>query len=188
MSVIKRYANRKLYDTRAKQYVTLDALAELIRQGDDLAVIDHPTGEDITVLTLAQIIVEQEKRERGGLPQSVLKGMIQASSRALSQLRWVLPRALNQPSAFELEFKRRVETLVERGVMTEIEAAQLAAHLASAAEADVVDAHEVETDLQTRLAARGVPTRADVHTLATQLDSVAANLDRWLATAKPPTP
>jgi polyhydroxyalkanoate synthesis repressor PhaR len=183
MDVVKRYANRKLYDMRAKQYVTLDGLAERIRRGDDLAVIDHPTGEDITVLTLAQIIVEQEKKERGGLPQAVLKGMIQASSRALLQLRWALPWTAGRPSPFELELKRRVSLLVERGQMTEAEGARLASQLATTDRPEPEAALD-EAVLEHRLRELGVPTREAVQALAQQLDTVAADLDRLVERAR----
>ena len=53
MPLIKRYPNRKLYDTEAKQYVTLEQIAELIRSGKDVQVIDHESGEDLTALTLS---------------------------------------------------------------------------------------------------------------------------------------
>jgi polyhydroxyalkanoate synthesis repressor PhaR len=59
--VIKRYANRKLYDTRDSKYVTLDRIAELVRNGDDVKVIDNGSKEDITKVTLAQIIYEEQK-------------------------------------------------------------------------------------------------------------------------------
>ena len=68
MTMIKRYPNRKLYDTEAKQYITLSGIAELIRQGGDIQVSDYATGEDLTALTLSQIIFEQEKKQSGFLP------------------------------------------------------------------------------------------------------------------------
>ncbi|MCK5314811.1 MAG: polyhydroxyalkanoate synthesis regulator DNA-binding domain-containing protein, partial [Anaerolineales bacterium] len=71
---IKRYPNRKLYDTEAKQYITLDEIADLIRQGQEIRVTDNVTGEDLTAVTLSQIIFEQEKKQSGFLPRSVLTG------------------------------------------------------------------------------------------------------------------
>jgi polyhydroxyalkanoate synthesis repressor PhaR len=56
MPLIKRYANRKLYDTQAGQYVTLEELAEFIRRGEDITVRDHATGRDLTSLTLMQVL------------------------------------------------------------------------------------------------------------------------------------
>ena len=87
MPVIKRYPNRKLYDTEAKQYITLDGIAGLIREGQEVSVIDHATGEDLTAVTLTQIIFEQEKKRKGFLPQTVLTGLIQAGGDTMSTLR-----------------------------------------------------------------------------------------------------
>lgn len=60
--VIKRYANRKLYDTRDSRYVTLVQIAEYVRAGEDVQIIDNTTKEDLTHVTLAQIIYEEEKK------------------------------------------------------------------------------------------------------------------------------
>jgi len=66
--IIKKYANRKLYDTKEKKYVNLSEVSRLIREGVDLKVIDNNTKEDISSLILAQIIVEQEKTKKIMLP------------------------------------------------------------------------------------------------------------------------
>lgn len=64
MRMIKRYSNRKMYDTTEKHYVTLAGVASTIRQGEDVEVKDYATGKDLTAQTLAQIIFEEEKRAR----------------------------------------------------------------------------------------------------------------------------
>ena len=56
--LIKRYGNRKMYDTKASRYVTLDGVTELVRAGEDLRIIDNDSGEDLTAVTFAQIIYE----------------------------------------------------------------------------------------------------------------------------------
>jgi len=66
--IIKKYSNRKLYDTKEKRYVNLSEVSRLIQEGVDLKVIDNKTKEDITSLVLAQIIVEQEKTKKIMLP------------------------------------------------------------------------------------------------------------------------
>jgi len=75
--IIKKYANRRLYDTSASAYVTLEHLSELTRQGKDFAVQDAKTGEDLTRAVLAQIIFEQENKKDGVLPVSFLRQLIQ---------------------------------------------------------------------------------------------------------------
>ena len=75
--VIKRYANRKLYDPQASQYVTLEELAEMIRAGREIAVTDATTGEDLTAMVLAQIILEKARSRRPSLPIAFLHQLIQ---------------------------------------------------------------------------------------------------------------
>jgi polyhydroxyalkanoate synthesis repressor PhaR len=74
--VIKRYSNRKLYDTQESRYVTLDEIEELIRAGKEISVVDVSTGEDLTSVTLAQIILENERNRRAALPTAFLHQLI----------------------------------------------------------------------------------------------------------------
>lgn len=91
--VIKRYANRKLYDTRDSRYVTLLQIAEYVRQGEDVSIIDNTTKEDLTNITLAQIVYEEERKggedtRRGSPTMSTLRGLIQQSGeRIMTTLR-----------------------------------------------------------------------------------------------------
>lgn len=75
--IIKRYANRKLYDTQHSRYVTLDQIAEMIRNGDDVKIIDNKSKEDLTSVTLAQIIFEEEKKQKSFLPLQAMRNIIQ---------------------------------------------------------------------------------------------------------------
>jgi polyhydroxyalkanoate synthesis repressor PhaR len=74
--VIKKYANRRLYNTETSSYVTLDHLAEMIKGGDEFVVQDAKTGEDLTRTVLTQIIVEKETNEKNMLPLSFLRQLI----------------------------------------------------------------------------------------------------------------
>jgi polyhydroxyalkanoate synthesis repressor PhaR len=74
--VIKKYANRRLYNTAASTYVTLDHLSEMVREGIDFIVLDAKTGEDITRSVLAQIIFDQESRGQNLLPVQFLRRLI----------------------------------------------------------------------------------------------------------------
>ena len=75
--VIKKYANRRLYNTAASTYVTLDHLAEMVRQGQDFVVYDAKTNDDITRQVLTQIIFEEENRGQNLLPVQFLRQLIQ---------------------------------------------------------------------------------------------------------------
>jgi polyhydroxyalkanoate synthesis repressor PhaR len=73
---IKKYANRRLYDTESSAYITLDKLAAMIREGRDFEVVDAKTGDDITHQVLTQIIVEEEARGSTMLPVNFLRQLI----------------------------------------------------------------------------------------------------------------
>jgi len=74
--IIKKYANRRLYDTSTSSYVTLDHLSELVREGHDFEVRDAKTGEDLTRAVLTQIIFEHETKGEGALPLGFLRKLI----------------------------------------------------------------------------------------------------------------
>ncbi len=74
--VIKKYANRRLYNTATSSYVTLDDLAKLVKEGGEFVVYDAKTGEDITRSVLTQIIVEEEQKGQNLLPISFLRQLI----------------------------------------------------------------------------------------------------------------
>jgi polyhydroxyalkanoate synthesis repressor PhaR len=84
--LIKRYSNRKLYDTQASRYVTLDGIAELVRVGKDVRIVDNDTGEDLTAVTFAQIIFEEQKRKNGLLGLPVLRWIIQQGGATVQEI------------------------------------------------------------------------------------------------------
>ncbi len=82
--IIKRYQNRKLYDTDASCYVTLDEIAEMIQQGEEVTVVDNRNQKDITAATLTQIIFEKQKRSETPVPISTLRHIIQQGDGSFS--------------------------------------------------------------------------------------------------------
>lgn len=76
MKIIKRYQNRKLYDTHESSYVTLDEIAKMIKNGEDLRVIDNKTKNDITSSTLTQLLFETEKKAKTQPSVDLLKEII----------------------------------------------------------------------------------------------------------------
>jgi polyhydroxyalkanoate synthesis repressor PhaR len=100
--VIKKYENRRLYDTSASRYVNLDDLAEMVRDGVDLQVVDAKTGEDLTRVTLTQIIMEDAKDQPAGLPLELLRQLIVASDRARQDfIMWYLQSAFDSYQKFQ---------------------------------------------------------------------------------------
>lgn len=177
MPVIKRYPNRKLYDTEAKRYITLEGIAALIRQGEDVSVVDHATNEDLTALTLSQIIFEQEKKQSGFLPRSVLTGLIQAGGDTLSTLRRTLAFSLGLSRQVDEEIERRIQVLISQDELDEDEGRLLSDKLLSQSRRSCIDPWPNEYDLERLLADRGVPTHGDLQRIVEQLDELAAKLD-----------
>jgi polyhydroxyalkanoate synthesis repressor PhaR len=92
--LIKKYPNRRLYNTSSGAYVNLNDLAALIRKGEEVQVVDAKTGEDVTRVVLTQIIVEDARETPGGLPLELLRQLIMASDRAGREfIMWYLKSA-----------------------------------------------------------------------------------------------
>ncbi len=175
--LIKRYPNRKLYDTEAKQYITLDGIADLIRRGEEIQVIDNATGEDLTTLTLTQIIMELEKKKSGFLPRNFLAGVIQAGGDTLTVLQKNLA-TIGPWHQVDEEIKQRIHTLIGEGVISEIEGLRLIDKLiALGASLKPGFSSLSEEEVKRALAERDVPTRTDLQNLASQLESLSAKLD-----------
>jgi polyhydroxyalkanoate synthesis repressor PhaR len=94
--VIKKYGNRRLYDTSSSTYVNLEDLAKMVRNGTDVQVVDATSGEDLTRVTLTQIIVEDAKDQPTGLPLELLKQLIVASDHVGKEfIMWYLKSAFD---------------------------------------------------------------------------------------------
>jgi len=99
--LIKKYANRKLYDTRTSRYITLEGIADLVRDGHEIKVVDRETGQDLTQVTLSQIVLSEEKR---GPAHHVDGGVIQERGQALLDY---VRKTLNVPSDLVSQMERR---------------------------------------------------------------------------------
>lgn len=173
MPIIKRYNNRKLYDTHAKRYVTLSDLAGMIREGDDITVLDHKSGEDITSQIQAQIIFEQERQEGGGLPNTVLTNIIQASNQTIKQLRTTL-LPLDLTARMDSEIERRMTLLIEHGAVSKRQGEQILEKLLSI-RPDPRTPEELK--IARALERRGIPTRREVRELASQVAELTRELE-----------
>lgn len=121
MVLIKRYTNRKMYNTSTRKYVTLDEIAELLQAGEEVQVIDHPTGEDITTATLTQILAQQEKSITGSVPQDLLQRMVQLSGLTLNAMKESIQAFLDPIAYVSHDILRRLDMLVSSGKLTSLE-------------------------------------------------------------------
>jgi polyhydroxyalkanoate synthesis repressor PhaR len=112
--LIKRYANRKLYNTQTSRYITLKGIAELIEQGEKVTVVDNETGDDITSVALSQILVDTE-RSNGAVPQTLISQILERGGDVLYQaLRRGVDDATGGLEDLQEKMRRMVE-FTERG-------------------------------------------------------------------------
>jgi polyhydroxyalkanoate synthesis repressor PhaR len=109
--VVKRYANRKLYDTATSRYVALDDIAAMVRGGEEVEVTDNETGADLTAVTLAQIILEDERRKKNLLSLPLLRQIVQYGDR----LAVATNRGIEALGEIRERAERRVSEIVSEG-------------------------------------------------------------------------
>lgn len=112
--LIKKYANRRLYDTEKSKYVTLAELKELIKTGRQIQVMDVNTEEDVTAFILTQIVLEEAKRKNALLPEPLLHLIICYGDNVLSDffekyLQQVINNYLHQKSMFDQQFGKMLD-------------------------------------------------------------------------------
>jgi polyhydroxyalkanoate synthesis repressor PhaR len=185
MPVIKRYPNRKLYDTEAKRYITLNEIASLIRSGDEVLVTDHSTDEDLTAVVLTQIIFEQEKQQKGFLPKSVLTNLVRAGGDTLGTLRRGLTLPLDLWRHVDEEIDRRVQYLINKGDLAREEGLRLRDKLLSPALGMEDSVTEDQADLEQLLTAHGVPTREELERLHCQIELLSDKLESMIRQQSP---
>ncbi|HVS47966.1 MAG TPA: polyhydroxyalkanoate synthesis regulator DNA-binding domain-containing protein [Candidatus Dormibacteraeota bacterium] len=115
--LIKKYANRKLYDTRISRYITLEGIAQLVREGHEIKVVDRDTGHDLTQVTLSQIVLSQEKNGPGRLVDAGGEALHDRGQALLDYVRKTLavPADLkNQMDRRREDFEERADEAIER--------------------------------------------------------------------------
>jgi len=159
LRLIKRYSNRKLYDTQEKRYISLRDVAALIRAGEEVQILDHQSGEDLTATTLARIL------QRRSLPLPFLRSLIRIGG---DTLRAYLEEA-------------RLEPLVSRGETALEEAQRLSEEMAAYAlrRRQNLEAATMNK-LEMALERWQIPTRDDLQRLEAQLEKLTRKVDSLL--------
>ncbi len=176
---IKRYANRKLYDTTTSCYVSLEKIHALIQQGLDVEIIESRTGEDITSVTLAQVMVEAEKNQRSLLPLEALKDVLQRGGESVLEFLEQTRRAGRGALSLADEARERTyRRLVEQGEVTEEEARDF---LGSVGSNLGKHRRELERSIDRRVRefvdALRLPSRTEVQELTKRIDALVTKLD-----------
>ncbi len=194
MPLIKRYANRKLYDTESKRYITLDGIAEMIRRQQDVKVVDHETGEDITALTQAQIIFEQERKLRSSIPRTVFTNLIQTGSDTITQVWHALIPPDDWKKAVDTDIEKRVQVLIQSGKIADDYGLHILDLLLST-EAQPEPAkgeHAAPLSGLERLIKQRAPSQEQLEQLTKQVEALSAEVERLTRIklprpSKPPT-
>jgi polyhydroxyalkanoate synthesis repressor PhaR len=177
MPLIKRYPNRKLYNTESKSYINLEDIADLIRNGKEIQVIDHATGEDLTSVTLTQIIFEEEKKKTGFIPLAILSNLVKSGGETIDNLYKTLTGSTNWSRHVDEEIKHRFIELVDKGEIGAREAKSLVRKLLDVkSPISGIGKRESQKFLQ-YLEDHSVPTQAQIRALEEEIDRLAAKID-----------
>ena len=161
--LIKKYGNRRLYDSTNSQYVNLDDIARMVRHGKPVLVVDAKTGQDLTRVTLTQIIAEDAKEKQTGLPLELLRQLVVASDEARQEfVMWYLKSAFDTYSKVQKAVEGRlgqVQSAILSPVdtVTQLLRPQIAPHPQTGGELELQALRQRVAELEARL---GKPARA----------------------------
>jgi polyhydroxyalkanoate synthesis repressor PhaR len=175
--IIKRYTNRKLYDTVESRYVTLDEIAEMVKAGTEVRIVDNRTKEDLTSVTLAQIIFEEEKKT-SKMSLRTLKDLIRHGGERAAQLVGDTQAELRgRVEAVRQAAEQRVQTLIKTGQQTSDRAKEMVA-----ASQEAVSQFQRRVDERVRTALDGMSSlsdlRRDISQLADRISELEKKLDQ----------
>jgi polyhydroxyalkanoate synthesis repressor PhaR len=176
--VIKRYRNRKLYNTQSKRYITLEEIEQLIIAHEDIKVIENDTGTDITAATLSQIIFELEKNETGVLPIDLLVSLVRSSGKKFEDIRKNIFTSLNFNRHFEIELERRMDQLIVAGDISQVEASELIKKLLPLGFKQENFFESIESKVYSFLKDEQIPTHDDLQSLIARLDDLSQMVDK----------
>jgi len=173
--IIKRYTNRKLYDTVESRYVTLDEIAEMVKAGTEVKILDNRTKEDLTSVTLAQIIFEEEKKT-SKMSLRTLKDLIRhGGERAAQIVEDTQAELRGRVEAVKQAAEQRVQTLLKTGQQTSDRAKEMVA-----ASQEAVAQFQRRVDDRVRMALEGMANLSDLRRDLTDLSERIASLEKKL--------
>ncbi len=175
--IIKRYRNRKLYNTRSKRYITLEQIEGLIKGQEDIKIIDNASGEDITAATLSQIIFELEKNQSSFLPLNLLVSLVRSGGYRIDELRRNVFNTLNLAHHYDVEIEQRMNQLVADGELSPELGTELLEKLLRVGDRRVEIADNIEARITDFLRQRQVPTKSDLRALIDRIDSLSKRVE-----------
>lgn len=188
--VIKRYANRKLYDTKAKKYLKLDDVARFIRRGEEIQVIDNETKQDATSVVLSSIILHSAKRDESVLPDTMLVDLIQQRGEAvMDAVKKSVTAGVEAAGLVQQEVEKRFKEAIEKGREQADSAAAIVESVGFMLEEFMTQvrqtaAEAVEENLTRLLASMNVPTRQEIERLEASVDELGRQIERLMKKAR----
>ena len=171
--IIKRYTNRKLYDTVESRYVTLDEIAEMVKAGADVKIVDNRTKEDLTSVTLAQIIFEEEKKT-SRMSLKTLRDLIRhGGERAAQVVEEAQAEFRGKVEAVRAAAEQRVQSILTRGQMTSDRAKELVN-----TSQETFTAFQRKVDERVRTAVEGMASLGDLQRDLADLSARIRDLER----------
>lgn len=177
MPLIKRYPNRKLYDTENNRYINLNTIARMIKEGYDVKVIDHVTGDDITSVTFAQIIMEHEKKERAFVPQTILAELIRVGGESISSIRKNISAHGDFFHQVDQEISIRLEKLIQLGEIAEEEAKKIRDQLIVNGKGWDRFIQYTDEEIIAALIRHGVPSRKDYEKILDKFEELSSRVE-----------
>jgi polyhydroxyalkanoate synthesis repressor PhaR len=182
--VIKRYRNRKLYNTSSKRYITINEIEDLVKNHEEVMVVDKSSGNDITAAILSLIILEHEKNQTGLLPVNLLTSLVQSGGRRLEEIRRNVFNALILSHHFDMEIERRINLLVDMGELSQKEGSKLLEKLLSITYTPDDMRDIIEERIMEFLEERQLPSKSDLQSLIDRVESLSAKVDELNPTEK----
>jgi polyhydroxyalkanoate synthesis repressor PhaR len=180
MHKIKRYANRKLYDTKDKKYIKLDQISALIKAGQEISVVDNQTGEDLTSATISQILARDKKIKNGDVVSSVLIQLLRKGGGTLVDYgkKYVSLWESGLTMA-EDEIDRLVNRLVKDQELSESEGSKLKKDITGRAD-DLKKwiGDKVDQQINQTLNLMNLATKEQVVNLATKIDALTKKVEK----------
>lgn len=171
-TVIKRYANRKLYDCTAKRYIKLEELAELVKSGQEVKIIDNSTGEDITSVTLSKVLSEviSDTKENGHINASMLREVLQKQSDAVvDYVKQGIEASVRTVKGVEQQLQQQIQQ-VQQGWKRVT--GQEEANNSPTEDFKFVFQRMIEESVQFLITKMNLPTRAEISQLNQRLDEI----------------
>ena len=149
----------------------------MVREGIELQVVDNTSGEDLTALTLSQVILEQEKKQKGFVPRSVLSALVEAGGKPISSLRQRLESPLGFLKHADQEIERRIQSLIQRGEIAEEQGRKLRDQLLETSPILGFANSPKDEDIEQILKDQDIPTNEDFQNLIAQIEALSQKIE-----------